>query len=47
LLEELEELLKEYSPMMGATTERIVDKAIKYGTVFAEVRPPKWEPARH
>ena len=23
--------------MMGASTERVVDKVIKYGTVFAEV----------
>jgi len=41
LLEELEELLKEHSPMIGSTTERTVDRAIKYGTVFAEVSPPK------
>jgi len=37
LLKELEGLLKEHSPMMDAPTERVVDKAIKYGTVFAEV----------
>ena len=37
LLKELEELLKEHSPMMNAPTERVVDKAIKYGAVFAEV----------
>jgi len=47
LLKELEGLLKEHSPMMGASTERIVDKAIKYGAVFAEVSSPKWEPVRH
>jgi len=28
--------------MMGTSTERIVDKVIKYGTVFAEVGPPIW-----
>jgi hypothetical protein len=47
LLEELEILLKEHSPMMDAPTERFVDKAIKYGTVFAEVSSPKWKPERH
>jgi hypothetical protein len=41
LLEKLEILLKEYSPMMDAPTERAVDKAIKYGAVFAEVSSPK------
>jgi len=47
LLKELEELLKEHSPMMGAATEGIVDKAIKYGAVFAEVSSPKWKPVKH
>ena len=42
----LEELLKEYSPMLGASTERVVDKAIKYGAAFAEVSSPKWQPPR-
>jgi len=46
LLKELEGLLKEYSPMMETSTERVVDKAIKYGAVFAEVSSPKWQPAR-
>jgi len=45
LLKELEELLKEHSPIMGAPTERVVDTAIKYGAVFAEVSSPKWQPA--
>ena len=30
--------------MMDAPTERIVDKAIEYGAVIAEVSPPKWKP---
>jgi len=47
LLEGLEGLLKEHSPMMDAPTERVVDKAIKYGAVFAEVSPPKGKPTRH
>jgi len=42
LLKELEVLLKGHSSMMDEPTERVVDKAIKYGTVFAEVSPPKW-----
>ena len=45
MLKKLEELLKEHSPMMDAPTERIVDKAIKYGAVFAEVSFPGWYPA--
>ena len=36
-VKELEGLLEKYSPMMDARTERIVDKVIKYGAVFAEV----------
>jgi hypothetical protein len=28
--------------MMDAQTERVVDKVIKYGTVFAEVSAPTW-----
>jgi hypothetical protein len=41
-LKELEGLLETYSPMMDGPTERVVDKAIKYGTAFAEVSPPIW-----
>ena len=37
LLIKLEGLLKEHSPMMDAQMERVVDKAIKYRVVFAEV----------
>ena len=44
MFNELEALLKEYSPMMSAPTERVVDKAIKYGAVFAGVSSPKWQP---
>jgi hypothetical protein len=46
LLEELEVLLKEHSPMMDAPVERVVDKAIKYGAVFAEASSSKWQPVR-
>ena len=46
LLKELEGLLKEHSLVMDALTERVVDKAIKYGAVFTEVRSPKWKPVR-
>ena len=38
-LKELEGLLEGYSPMMDGRTERVVDNAIKYGAVFAEVSP--------
>ena len=41
-LHKLEDLLKEYSPLMTGTTERIMDKCIKYGAVFAEVCSPIW-----
>ena len=44
-LKELEGLLEKYSPMMDARTERVVDKVIKYGAVFAEVSPATWRPA--
>jgi hypothetical protein len=30
--------------MMDAQTERVVDKVIKYGAVFAEVSSPTWVP---
>jgi hypothetical protein len=40
LLHKLEELLDEYSPLMPASTERALDKAIQYGVVFAEVSSP-------
>ena len=44
-VKELEGLLDKYSPMMGARTERLVDKVIKYGAVFAEVSSLAWRPA--
>ena len=44
-LHQLEELLEEYSPFMSESTERVVDKAIKYGAVFAEVSPTMLKPA--
>ena len=28
--------------MMEISTERVVEKVIQYGTVFAEVSPPIW-----
>ena len=40
-LHELENLLKEYSPLMGESIEKAVDRAIKYGVVFAEVSSPR------
>ena len=46
MLKELEELLKGHSQMMDASTERVIDKAIKYGAVFAEVSSLKWQVAK-
>ena len=39
-LHELEGLLDKYAPMMSGSIEKAVDKAIKYGAVFAEVSCP-------
>ena len=39
-LHELEGLLKDYSPLMSDSIEKVVDTAIKYGAVFAEVSSP-------
>jgi hypothetical protein len=39
-LHKLEDLLKEYSPLMSGLTEGVTDKCIKYGTVFADVSSP-------
>ena len=39
-LHELEGLLKDYSPLMSGSIEKTVDRAIKYGAVFAEVGSP-------
>ena len=43
-LHKLERLVGEYSPLMSRSTERVVEKTIKYGAVFAEVSPTVWEP---
>ena len=39
-LHELEGLLKEYTPVIGGWIERSMDRAIRYGAVFAEVSCP-------
>ena len=36
-LHQLERLLELYSPFMGGSTGRVVERAIQYGAVFAEV----------
>ncbi len=36
-LHELEGLLEEYTPMMGGSMEKAVDKAIEYGVAFAGI----------
>ena len=33
--------MEKYSPMMDGQTERVVEKVIKYGAIFAEVRSSK------
>jgi len=33
--------------MMDAPTERVMDKAVKYGAAFAEVSSPMWKLERH
>ena len=44
-LHELEGLLVKYSPLMSGSKERVVDTAIKFGAVFAEVSPTMRKPA--
>ena len=44
-LHELEGLLVKYSPLMSGSTERVVDKAIEYGALFAEVSLTMGKPA--
>ena len=45
-LQELEELLEKYSPLMSGSIEKFVDMTIKYGAVFAEVGCPKFHMER-
>ena len=45
-LHELEELLKEYNPLMSGSMEKAVEMGIKYGAVFAEVGSLMQEGAR-
>jgi len=40
MLQELKELFEKYSPLMNKSTERALDKVIKYGAVLTEVRSP-------
>jgi hypothetical protein len=39
-LYKLEELLKDYSPLMNDSTERAVEKVMKFGVAFSEVSLP-------
>jgi len=41
-LHKLEELLKDYSPLMKESTEKALEKVIKFGAAFGEVSPPIW-----
>ena len=45
-LQKLEELLKNYSPLMSESTEKVVEKVIQYGAVFSEVSSPIRKRAR-
>ena len=45
-LHKLEVMLKEYSPLMSESTERSLEKVVKFGAAFLEVRSPMWKPAR-
>jgi len=45
-LQELKELLKEYSPLMNASTEKALEKVIKYGVALSEVSSPIWKPSK-
>ena len=37
-LHKLEEMLKNYSPLMNESTEHALEKVIKFGAAFSEVR---------
>jgi len=39
-LHKLEGVLEEYPPLMNGSTERVLEKAIKYGVAFSEVSSP-------
>ena len=41
-LHKLEGILNEYSPLMSESTERALEKIVKFGAAFSEVRPPIW-----
>jgi len=43
--EELEGLLRDYSPLMNPSTERALERAIKFGAALSEVSSPIWQSA--
>ena len=45
-LHKLEDLLKNYSPLMSDSKERVLDKVIQYGAAFSEVSSPRRKRAR-
>jgi len=45
-LQKLEGMLKQYSPLMGESTERALEKIVKFGVAFSEVRSPICKLAR-
>jgi len=42
-LHKLEELLKDYSPLMKESVEKTLEKVIKFGAAFGEVSSPIWD----
>src|SRR5258706_3956831 len=44
-IQELEGLMKGYTPLMSRSTESALGKVIQLGAVFAEVGSPIWKPA--
>ena len=42
MLLELDGMLEKYHPLMEGSTEKALDRSIKYGVVFAKVSSPIW-----
>jgi len=45
-LHKLEELLEDYSPLTKESTEKALEKVIKFGAAFGEVSFSRMEPSR-
>jgi hypothetical protein len=44
-IEELVGLLRDYSALMTPSTEKALEKAIKFGAAFSKVSSLRWDPA--